>query len=731
MEKKPSGRVAQASGKANGTELKKSQDGVGNKLFPRSSRRRESYGASSTKFDPNRKPAPQKNKSFDKRPRSRGQYYGCGKESTKVADEEEAELGSVFVPGSKKQNLNHLLNFHYAPRESTAPPWKRHVSAHWLTSTHKHKYNKEQFLQANCQFVVKADGNYTPYTSDPDTLVQWDLIEQIRLQSSEVLSCPICLYPPVAAKMTRCGHVFCWPCMLHYLALSDKAWRKCPICYEAVHKHDLRSVVAIPHVQLSVGAEVTMRLMKRERGSLVALPVGQCGIRPTDQLLSVSETAVDTVHSKLLVATPREVMNIIDHERRELEKQLSEEEDCPETCFIEQAIGLLGERSADLSGKVEELEPCSDNQPAVVCEYSPVEEVAVPSQGQQEEDSSEETSRSRYESVSSEGLGSDDGSTAITVEDLEIPTGQSGAPPLKHFYFYQAADGQYTYLHAMNVRMLEHCYGSLEHCPPVLTGRIVEKESGSMTEELRRRLRYLQHLPVTCQFEVAEIQLKPPVVTKQTLEHFRDQMEVRRRRRQRRARDERRREKKITEEENRRWGRYPAPHIRIESHRHFPQCGNECDASAVTSLSVSPVASSIASSPSVSPLTVAAENLSISEESTSTPSEHPGMSFAQMLREGKSRECGEWASVARTSRARASSKPVDKPHNSDSEPEPEGYVPAPTFSQSFSDAIALALEKAVANKDSAKDGDGSTSGKKKKKQKQKVLFATSMACSGK
>ena len=64
----------------------------------------------------------------------------------------------MFVPGSKKQNLNHLLNFHYAPREGVVPGaghWRpsqpgsgRHTSARWLTSTHKHKYNKEQFLQA-------------------------------------------------------------------------------------------------------------------------------------------------------------------------------------------------------------------------------------------------------------------------------------------------------------------------------------------------------------------------------------------------------------------------------------------------------------------------------------------------------------------------------------------------------------------------------------------------------
>lgn len=793
MEKKPSSRSV-GPGKANGTELKKSQDAVSSKPFARAVRRREPNGSNGTKFDPNRKAVPQKNKSFDKRPRPRGQYYYCGKENTKVAD----ECGSVSVPGSKKQNLNHLLNFHYAPREGAVPGsghWQsspaglvRHSSARWLTCTHKHKYNKEQFLQANCQFVVKAGGNYTPYTSNPDALVDWDFIEQIRLQSSEMLSCPICLCPPVAAKMTRCGHVYCWPCILHYLALSDKTWRKCPICYEAVHKHDLRSVVAVPHIQLSVGEEVTMRLMKRERGSLVALPVKQCGIRPIDQLLSVSETVVDTVHSKLLLATPQEVMSIVDYERSELQKQLSEDEDCPEICFIEQAIDLLSERHAALSREVAtsqaqceqpelnvekisiESKPQAivyhsafdneyftlDNSPDLASSPSDVHQSVAPLEQNEEgcsesglKLSAENRDRCRYESVSSEGMESDDSNTAITVEDLEIPsvlqtnTRQSEIPPLKHFYFYQAADGQHIYLHALNVRMLEHCYGSLEHCPPTLTGRIIEKESGSMTEELRHRLRCLQHLPITCQFEVAEIHLKPPVVSKETLDFFQDQLEVRKRRRQRRAWDERRREKKIIEEENRRWGHYPAPHIRIESRHHFPQCGTDCD-SVVTSHSFSPVQSSIASSPtpsqdSISSMTVAAENLSLEPQmneekicvlpTTGSP-ELPGMSFARMLREGKSKSCVELPAVGpNTSKNKAAARGC---RNSDSEPEPEGYVPAPTFSQSFSDAIALALEKAVANKVTPKGESGSSSGKKKKKnQKQKVLFTTSMACSGK
>lgn len=75
-------------------------------------------------------------------------------------------------------------------------------------------------------------------------------------------------------------------------------------------------------------------------------------------------------------------------------------------------------------------------------------------------------------------------------------------------------------MHPLNVCMLEHTHGSLEFCPRQLTGRVVEKDSGSMTDELRKRLRYLQHLPVTCPFEVAEIELRPPIVDTETIEYF-------------------------------------------------------------------------------------------------------------------------------------------------------------------------------------------------------------------
>merc|ERR1711963_67951 len=173
----------------------------------------------------------------------------------------------------------------------------------------------------------------------------------------------------------------------------------------------------------------------------------------------------------------------------------------------------------------------------------------------------------------------------VTADDLDISTIQpallnkkqnnvkSNNTPKDVFFFYQSSDGQPIYLHALNVQMLVHEYGSLENCPKKIRGKIMEKDNTSMSEVLRNRLRYLRHLPLTSIFEVCEIQLKPPFVSKETLNEFSGQIEARRRKRNRRAREERRREKWIQVEENKKIGKYPNLKCRIESAFHFPEVG--------------------------------------------------------------------------------------------------------------------------------------------------------------
>lgn len=69
-------------------------------------------------------------------------------ESDEAGAEFEAELNSVYLPGSKKQNLNHLLNFNYAPRERMDPLTFARTGNNKHSYVKRIKYNKEQFLQA-------------------------------------------------------------------------------------------------------------------------------------------------------------------------------------------------------------------------------------------------------------------------------------------------------------------------------------------------------------------------------------------------------------------------------------------------------------------------------------------------------------------------------------------------------------------------------------------------------
>lgn len=160
--------------------------------------------------------------------------------------------------------------------------------------------------------------------------------------------------------------------------------------------------------------------------------------------------------------------------------------------------------------------------------------------------------RSRKESVGTDSV--DDGDVLKHLGDLEMRdeicelASEEKLPNKDGFYFYQgvslivhqckflvtsftltgvifftcvlAADGQHIYLHAVNVHMLIREYGSLARCPDTVTGVIVEKEGVSMNEELRHRLRYLGHLPLICEFEVVELQLRPPIVSQDTIDAF-------------------------------------------------------------------------------------------------------------------------------------------------------------------------------------------------------------------
>lgn len=202
--------------------------------------------------------------------------------------------------------------------------------------------------------MVKTSGDYSIHMCDPDRLVDWDHIEEIHVDTNSTIACPICLYEPTAGKMTKCGHVYCWSCILHYLSLSDKTWRKCPICFESIYKSDLKSARVIKRArECQVGDELELTLMFKPRVSkyaTICLPVTSLEQFIQDERAGLSYatekyTDESSVFLKIHAHTPQQILDkVLKREREELERQLEAEKDQPEVCFVNEALTLLDER---------------------------------------------------------------------------------------------------------------------------------------------------------------------------------------------------------------------------------------------------------------------------------------------------------------------------------------------------------------------------------------------------
>lgn len=735
-----------------GSETKNNQDvssagskpgkssGAGSSSFSRGSRRREPAQGSLSGLNPNR-PGPRTKSGANKKPQPRG-YYDKNDKTFKTStpyqidEADECEIGSIFNPGRKKQNYNHLLNFQYDSRGRTTGQnrgnfnrgYNKPARRKYQDAGPRVKYDHTHYLQANCQFIVRDDQDYSVQMVDPDKLVDWDMIEQVELRvcSDDQTSCPICLFPPVAAKMSNCGHVFCWSCILHYLALSDDDNRPCPICQVTMTKHGLKSVKILTQHNYTQGEVVSMTLMKRERNSLFAVPATNNFIA---DFPGIDATDVDAKHCKLIRASAQQVVSLIlDRERRELEFQWQEEMNQPESCFVQEAIQLLDKRQHENSLKPvikKKLSPTKVDMKMPEIQNlsleSPTETTHAEDPFADEKNANTDVRPRNVSGVSSDSVSSTEDVTEIadegvTLGDLDISTVQAepaAGQPRQVFYFYQSSDGQPIFLHALNVQMLVKQFGTLEKCPTVIKAKILEKEGSVMTEELRDRLRYLRHLPVPTNFEVAELEMNQ-MLSEETMKLFKDQVEKRKRNRDRKLRDEKRREKKIKHEEDRMMG-FPGRMRRLESElvtnykendgqgtfEQYPAMASSSDNMAINSdTSSSASAFSFANITRSKPMSTVKPSASPAEAVTTTS--------------------GPTWSCLGSVKPMIRSRPTQVAADSDQDEENGDYVPPPARA-SLGDTLAAALEAQAA-------GVGAQAkGKKGKKGRGKTVLLSGTA----
>lgn len=707
MDKKTLNRSSQSQSRASAIDCKKSTE-VTHKPWPRNNKKREGP-SSAPKNEPYRKNAPaQRGRGqVDRRPRPRGpaNYAVGGTQNTGLEDEDEPEIGSVFVPGSKKQNLNHLLNFMYPSRGGTERNERRGPQIQRRQMQHRANYRHEHdlYLRAYCQFVVKEDGDYKLNLLDPDVPIKWDLVEEIVVRSTGRSECPICLGAPVAGRVGHCGHVYCWACVLHYTAAHEKQPPPCPVCATPLHVSDMKPTRMLQWP--APAEEVTMRLVRRLRGSTtveVAPPRGQITETIPEPILPL-ENINNAPYCKLFAANKEQVYDILKRERKEIEAQILAEIDTTEIVYLEQALEMLKQKEENINLLYSEeaskvIGAVTEDAPPIIYEKQKVNENKIDWFDVNEQGAAcVDIVQDKVEQLNIESSLNPDAPVFTvsedkpndeelliagnTSEDIEVAADGSDVADIdkqnqaKYFYFYQADDGQQIFLNSLNVRILNASWGSLAAAPPVITGQVLHRETLPLSEQTRKHMPYTAHLPLYCSFDIVELDLQPPYVTTMALDNFSDELYRRARVRARHEREERRRERAY------RRALEGPPKPDISSDVLFPPAPHSFSSSVDPPLS---------SEVSIQPATAN------ESPSTSVGSPPTGPSFAKM------------ASTSGTWRVRK----VPTPPPPQPAEEEEGTCPRTLC---LSDAIEAALHATP-----------SPSSKKNKKTKHKVLFATGM-----
>ncbi|KAF3923196.1 hypothetical protein ABW20_dc0109697 [Dactylellina cionopaga] len=381
---------------------------------------------------------------------------------------------------------------------------------------------------------------------------------------------------------------------------NKQKWKKCPICYDSVYMNEVRPVKFYQGQEMPApgeGSDVTLRLMVRQPGSTLALPKdvansvlgggsikkASVGSIPTEpDSIPWHYAAEVTDYARIMKCTRSYLQEEYEREISELEEQERVDELMfgDETDWVQKAIGKIKsamEKATDLPDREEEkherllgrelYERHLLEEANARAEKNRIREPITQQTGVEVPEMYLMTSSSAQNGISHESNHGSDKKSAEPSEQSPT-TPKSAAPksptsyrmprpidshdPTQPYFFYQSLP--HSYLSPLDIRILKVAFGSFSAFPSSILPRVENFSMGHVVDdELRKRAKYLSHLPYGCEVAFLECDWTD-IVPPEVLARFSGDLERRRKKkREKDTREERDRIRAEREEDEKRW----------------------------------------------------------------------------------------------------------------------------------------------------------------------------------
>ncbi|KAL1581946.1 hypothetical protein WHR41_09290 [Cladosporium halotolerans] len=457
---------------------------------------------------------------------SKPKHKAKSKATYRLVDEDaEAELASMQNPHGRRgqQSITHLMNFALPPRPQTHQHQFRHGGRRgerrnttWGLGSGYHAVDKARYIHANYRFIVDPRGDYRAQSVDADVHLDWtNVLQVIASSKSQSASCPICLGEPTAPRMAKCGHIFCAPCLIRYMHSEDgdappekrARWQKCPICWDRIYVSETRPARFYEGQEGDApreGGDVVLRLVTRKPGSTLAMPRESGEVVPKGENIPwhLATEVMDYAH---LMKGSEDYMNE-QYDEALAAVELLEKED--ELMFGEDAewTGRAKRMLLEAKDKIQGIgnPPEQPKKPEPKPERAPIQfndndegvpDMYLSKHAQNTPQVNDVLSNSAADETANDSQSNTD-NVPRTV--AEMRQRQYEKPQPNEYLFYHGL--QHYYLSPLDIRILKAAFGSYNNFPSSILPRVERVSSGHVVDdELRKRVKYLGHLPYGCE----------------------------------------------------------------------------------------------------------------------------------------------------------------------------------------------------------------------------------------